>query len=92
MQSRGLLVVVSCALQHLAFLEEESPSAPNPSVLEDLVESFSFGEVKKRSLAAKFCTVLCEQEGGYLRVRNLERDATPGRPRVRSMRICSIEG
>jgi hypothetical protein len=28
--------------------------------MEDLVESFSFNEIKKRSLAAKFCTVLCD--------------------------------
>ena len=29
-------------------------------VLEELVESFSFREIKKRSLAARHCTVLCE--------------------------------
>jgi hypothetical protein len=28
--------------------------------LEDLVESFSFIEIKKRGLAAKLCTVLCD--------------------------------
>ena len=32
----------------------------DPTVLEDLVESFSFNETKKKSLAAKFSTVLCD--------------------------------
>ena len=60
MHARGLLVVVACALQHMAFLEEESPSAPDPAVLEDFVESFFFSEVKKRNLAAKLCTFMCD--------------------------------
>ena len=60
MQARGLLVVVAYALHRMAFLEEESPSAPDLTVLEDLVESFSSSQVKKRNLVAKFCTVLCD--------------------------------
>jgi hypothetical protein len=57
--ARALLVVTACALQHLAQSEEDLGDL-DPGVLEDLVESFSFSEVKKRSLSARHCTVLCD--------------------------------
>ena len=44
--ARGLLVLVACALHHLAQNDEDSWSTPDPTVLEDLVESFSFSETK----------------------------------------------
>jgi hypothetical protein len=56
----GLLVVVACALQHLGQSEEIHDPPIDLDVIEELVESFSFSEIKKRSLAAKYCTVLCE--------------------------------
>jgi hypothetical protein len=59
-QARDLLVIVACALLHLAFLKEDTPSAPDSFSLEDLARSFSFSEFQKRSLDAKFCTVLCD--------------------------------
>ncbi len=37
----------------------DTQSPIGPSVLEDLEESFSFSEIKKRNLIAKLCTVLC---------------------------------
>jgi hypothetical protein len=58
--ARGLLVIVACALHHLAHTIDDEGSTLNPATLEDLVESFSFTETKKKSLAAKFCTVLCD--------------------------------
>jgi hypothetical protein len=32
----------------------------DPTTLEDLVERFSFSEIRMKSLAAKFCTALCD--------------------------------
>jgi hypothetical protein len=54
------LVLVTCAIHHLAHITEETESTLDPTTLEDLVKSFSFSETKKKSLAAKFCTVLCD--------------------------------
>ena len=52
----GLLFVVTCALQHIGQSEEEHDPPLDQDVIEELMES----EIKKRSLAAKHCTVLCE--------------------------------
>ncbi len=41
-------------MHHLAHTGEDTKSTLDPTTLEDLVESFSFSEIKKRSLAAKF--------------------------------------
>ena len=59
MAARGLLVLVACALRHLAHTAKGEGSNLDPTTPEDLVESFSFGETKKKNLAVKFCTVLC---------------------------------
>jgi len=32
----------------------------DPTTPKDLTESFSFNEIKKKNLAAKFCTFLCD--------------------------------
>jgi len=58
--ARVFLVIVACALHHLAHSADDEGSTLDPATLEDLVESFSFSETKKKSLAAKFCTVLCD--------------------------------
>ncbi len=58
--ARGLLVVVACALQHLGQSEEDHDPSIDRDVIDELIESFSFSEIKKQSLAAKHCTVLCE--------------------------------
>ena len=60
MATRGLLVVVACALQHLGQSEEVHDPPIDQGVIEELMESFSFSEIKKRSLEAKYCTILCE--------------------------------
>jgi len=57
--ARGPLVLVACALHHLAQTYADSGSTMDLTVMEDLAESFSFSETKKKSLATKFCTVLC---------------------------------
>jgi hypothetical protein len=51
--ARGLMVVVACALQHLGQSEEEHDPPIDQNVIEELMESFSFSEIKKRSLTAK---------------------------------------
>ncbi len=58
--ARCLLVTVACALHHLAHTTDDEGSTLDPATFEDLVESFSFTETKKKSLAAKLCTVLCD--------------------------------
>ncbi len=58
--TRKLLDLVAGALHHLAHIAEDTEPTLDPTTLEDLVESSSFSEIKKRSLAAKFCTVLCD--------------------------------
>jgi hypothetical protein len=69
--ARGLLVIVACGLQHLAFLEKETPSAHDPSVLEGPVESFFFNEVKKCSLIARIYAVLCDTASDKATLREL---------------------
>jgi len=49
-RARGLLVKAACALQHMAFIEEETSSLLDPSVLEDLVESLFLQRGKKAQL------------------------------------------
>ena len=44
----------------MAHIADEEESTLDPSIQDDLVESFSFSETKKKSLAAEFCTVLCD--------------------------------
>ena len=58
--AKGLLVLVTCAIQRLALLAEEEKVPVDASILEDLIESFSFSEVSKKSLASRLCTVLCD--------------------------------
>ena len=58
--ARGLLVIVACALHQLAHISDDEGSTLDPATLEDLVESFSFSETKKKSMAANLCTVLCD--------------------------------
>jgi len=58
--ARGLLVFVACAIHRITHTSEETESTLDPTTLEDLVESFSFTEIGKKSLAAKNCTALCD--------------------------------
>jgi hypothetical protein len=58
--TRGLLVVVTGAIHHLAHIAEDAGFILDPTTLEDLTESFSFSEIKNKSMAAKLCTVLCD--------------------------------
>ena len=60
MAARGLLVLVTCALHNLAHSTEDAGSTLDPTTLENLVESFSLSENKKKSLAANLCNVLCD--------------------------------
>jgi hypothetical protein len=48
---------VACALQ---FLSKSGTPGSAPDNIEDLVESFSFNEVRKRSLQTRFYSVLCD--------------------------------
>jgi hypothetical protein len=57
--ARGLLVVVACAVQYLHQTGCEDP-AVDPHILEELAESFSFAEIRKRTLQTRFCAVICE--------------------------------
>ena len=57
---RELLVLVSCALYHLALTTEDTESTLDPTTLEDLVESCSSTETRKKSLTSKFYTILCD--------------------------------
>ena len=53
-------MLITCALQRVALKAEEEEVPLDTSVLEDLIESFSFSEISKKSLAARLCTVLCD--------------------------------
>jgi hypothetical protein len=55
--SRGLLVLVACALQ---FLRKSGTPGIVPDNIEDLAESFSFSEVRNQSFQTRFCSVLCD--------------------------------
>jgi hypothetical protein len=58
--ARALLVLVACAFQSLALLSEEVEIPLDHFTLEDLIESFSFSEISKRSLKAHLSTILCD--------------------------------
>ena len=58
--ARALLVLVACALQRLALLSGEAKIPLDHSTLEDLIESFSFSEISKRTMAARLCTIFCD--------------------------------
>jgi hypothetical protein len=51
---------VAYAIQRLALLAEEEEISIDASALDDLVESFSFSEVNKKTPASRLCTVLCD--------------------------------
>jgi hypothetical protein len=52
-------VLVACAIQYLHQSGCEDP-AIDPSVLESLAESFSFAEIRKRTIQTRFCAVICD--------------------------------
>jgi len=56
--ARGLLVLVACAIHHIAHTTKEMESTMDPTTLEDLMKSFFFNEIRNKSLAANFCTAL----------------------------------
>jgi hypothetical protein len=56
--TRGLLVIIACRLQQLL----QNPPPETELDMEDLAtlaDSFSFNEIKKRSLQSRFCSNLC---------------------------------
>ena len=55
--SRGFLALVACALR---LMRNSGTPCTVPDNIEDLAESFSFSEVRKRSLQTRFCSVLCD--------------------------------
>jgi hypothetical protein len=60
--ARGLLVIIACMLQQL--LHNPPPKTDlDMENLATLVDSFSFNEIKKRSLQSCFCSVMCETTG-----------------------------
>jgi hypothetical protein len=57
--ARGLLALIACKLQQL--LQDPPPDQEvDNEDLADLVDSFSFSKIRKRSLQSPFCSVLCE--------------------------------
>jgi hypothetical protein len=58
--ARGLLLVLTaCKLQQ--FLQNPPPDhTVDMDALSDLAGSFSFGEIRKRTLQYRFCSVLCD--------------------------------
>jgi hypothetical protein len=56
--ARGLLVLVACVIRYLQAGCEDP--AVDPTLLEGLVENFSFAEIRKRSIHTRFCAVICE--------------------------------
>jgi hypothetical protein len=59
--AKGLLVLVAYALQFL-HMAERADQTLDPSSIEDLAESFSFGKIRKRTLQTRFCSVLCDKK------------------------------
>jgi hypothetical protein len=57
--ARGLLVLVSCALQYMHKKGTTNPNADS-STIEEMAKIFSFSEIQKRTLQTRFCSVLCE--------------------------------
>ncbi len=56
--ARGLLVLVACALQYM-YTQRTDPNADS-STIEELTNSFLFGEIQKRTMQTKFSSVICE--------------------------------
>jgi hypothetical protein len=55
--TRGLLVIVACALRRLQ-KTRMGVSNLDPGLIEDMADAFSFCEIRKKSLHVRFCTVL----------------------------------
>ena len=57
--ARGLCVLIACTLQQ--FLQNPPPDhTVDTEALSNFVDSFSFSEVRKRTLQSRFCSVLCD--------------------------------
>ena len=57
--AKGLLVLIACRLQQ--FMQNLPPDqAVDMEALSDLADSFSFIEIRKRTLESRFCLVLCD--------------------------------
>ena len=57
--ARGLLVLVACGLHYQHKRADANPNT-DFSTIEELVKSFSFSEIQKRTLQTKFCSVMYE--------------------------------
>ena len=57
--TRCLLVIIACRLQQIM-----QPPPPTHGMdmgpLSDLAESFSFSDIRKRTLQSRFCSVFCD--------------------------------
>ncbi len=54
-----LLILIACKLQQ--FLQNPpSDHSMDMEAMSDLVDSFSFSEIQKRTLQSRFCVVLCD--------------------------------
>ena len=57
--SRGLLVLIAYMLQQL--LQNPPPvNHVDIDALADIAKSFSFSEIRKRTMQSRFCAVLCD--------------------------------
>ena len=54
------MVLIACALQYLHKLGVTDLNIDDPSTIEHLADSLSFGEMQKRTLQTGFCSVFCE--------------------------------
>ena len=52
-------MLVACAIQYLHQSGCEDP-AVDPTIREGLAESFSFAEIRKKTIQTRFCAVICE--------------------------------
>jgi len=52
-------VLVACAIQYI-YQSGCEDHAVDPTMLEGLAESFSFAEIRKRTIHTRFCAVVCE--------------------------------
>jgi len=57
--ARGFLVLVACVIQYLHQTRSDD-HAVDLTLLAGLAESFSFGEIRKKSLQTRFCSVVCD--------------------------------
>jgi hypothetical protein len=61
---RGLLVLIACRLQQ--FLHNLPPDhSVDKQTLSELAESFSFSDIRKRTLQSRFYSVLCDTIGDH---------------------------